>query len=175
MSEWQIGPLTKDHARSGFDCGVPALNSFIIDLAGQHQKKRACQVYVATSKSDSTVIGYHTLSAASVPFDLLSQEQQRRLAPYASAPAALLGRLAVRLDKRGKGLGDYLMAHALATITELSTRVGVSMAVVDAKNDRVKQLYQERFGFIPLRGARPLTLVLLVETITKSLKPNTTV
>ena len=55
------------HDRDRFSCGVPKLDEYIKQLAAQHRKKNIAAVRVLVKRSEpSVIVGYYTLSAASV-------------------------------------------------------------------------------------------------------------
>ncbi len=59
MSHYRIEPLQASHAVDGFDCGVEALNRFLIRFALANQRARASRTYVALV--GDAVVGFHTL------------------------------------------------------------------------------------------------------------------
>ena len=61
-------------------------------------------------------------------------------------PATLLGRIAVSLKYRGKGLGERLLIDALKRSLEASRVVGSAAVIVDAKDSSGVRFY-ERYGF----------------------------
>jgi hypothetical protein len=67
------------HDRSGFDCGVPALNEFLHKFAQQQSKKGVCTVYLLVDRSDPTrILGFYSLSAAQVEATRLSATAQKK-------------------------------------------------------------------------------------------------
>ncbi len=113
------------------------------------------------------VIGFYTLSAGSIQFENLPTDLQKKLARY-PIPIAKLGRLAVDLSMTGKGLGSYLLWHALAKSAQIAIdQMGIVAVVVDAKNDEAK-LFYEKYGFKSLQR-HTHTLCITMETIRDSL------
>ena len=51
-----------------------------------------------------TIAGYYTLSQYAIELEDVPEEVAKKLPKYALVPATLLGRLAVSIDFRGKGL-----------------------------------------------------------------------
>ena len=105
-----IAPLnTALHDRTGFRCGIEALDIYLRKQAGQDIKRRISRVFVATTpQAPKTVVGYYTLSALSVALCHLPAESARKL-PRHPVPAALIGRLAVSLAARKHGIGSLWM------------------------------------------------------------------
>lgn len=155
------------HDRTQFDCGELALNDFLSRYAGQQQKRNLNRVYVAIDASGA-VVGFYCLSATSIAFNDLPEALRKNLPRY-PIPAVLLGRFAVDRHHQGKGLGRDLLAHALARVCEVSKLIGITVVVVDAKNNKAVDFYS-RLGFVALSD-RPMTLVLPVASILKAQAP----
>ena len=147
-----IEPLSKEHDRAGFHCGIPALDRYLKQQARQDVKRRISRVFVSTEPAHPRkVIGYYTLSTLSIELRQLPENQRRQL-PRHPLPAALIGRLAVSQDARGKGIGRMLLADAVKRTLAVSHEIAVYAMVVDAINDDAKWFY-EQFGFVSLRDA----------------------
>ena len=80
-------------------------------------------------------------------------------------PVVLLGRLAVRRDFQGRGLGSDLLRDALARTLAISAAVGVRALLVHAIDDAAADFYR-RYGFEP-SAIHPGTLMLPIETISR--------
>lgn len=158
---FSIEPLHKRHDRKGFDCGEPALNVFLQQYATQMQKRFATQVYVALDEQQQ-VAGFYSLSVTQIQRDQ-SPEQLSQYSPFQPIPAALIGRLATNQQHQGQGVGRYLLAHALVTIRQAASLIGIAVVVVDAKNESVAEFYK-RFGFVLLQPDS-LRLFLLVSSL----------
>lgn len=144
-----IEPLSKGHDRAGFRCGIPALDQYLKQQARQDVKRRISRVFISTEPArPRKVIGFYTLSTLSIELRQLP-ENQRRLLPRHPVPAALIGRLAVRQDAHGNGIGRMLLADAVKRTLAVSHEIAVYAMVVDAINDDAKWFY-EQFGFASL-------------------------
>ena len=64
----RIQPLGTDHDRGAFSCGVPALDHYLREQAGQDARPRVAVPFVATADG-ANVLGFHTLSATSIRSD----------------------------------------------------------------------------------------------------------
>ena len=144
---WKCVPLSSGHDRKTFVCGVAELDEYFRNRAGQDQKRGFASVYVAESGKKGAVCGYYTLSAAGVLLENLPEALRAKMPRYPSIPAVRLGRLAVSLDCRGRGLGEYLLIDAIRR--SLSAAVGWTLFVVDAKDESARCFYLH-FGFTPL-------------------------
>jgi len=146
------------HDRQGFECGVPALDEYILRLAEQHRRRGISSVYVLTDTAQpECILGYYTLSAAEVDGQRLSEVERKKLPRY-PVPCFRMGRLACRSDHRGRGLGRLLLACAVDRCLKAREQVAAYALVVDAKDDAAKAFYAN-FGFKTLLDTH-LTLYL---------------
>lgn len=152
------------HDRSGFACGHAGLDEYLKRYASQSLRHRLAQVYVAED-ADGRVLGYYTLSAASLSHDELPEGLARRLPKY-PVPAVLIGRMASDGQARADGLhiGSRLLIHALKQALRAADTIGVQCVIVDSKPEAVG--FYQRFGFLPLKDDG-LRLYLPVDTIKK--------
>jgi len=164
---WRIEPLSKAYDRGQFCSGEDALDKFLKTQARQQQDKGFNRTYVAVSE-DGRILGFYSLNAGHVSMDLLSEEDRAGFPYYAAIPALVLGRLAVDLSMRGKGLGAALFRHAAEQAVAISKIAGVALMAVDAKNDEVRAFYV-RLGFRSLEG-NPLQLFLAIKTLAASVQ-----
>jgi GNAT superfamily N-acetyltransferase len=146
---FRIEPLDK-HERADFACGVPALDRYFRQQAGQDHRRRVAIVYVAVDTSiGGAIAGFYSLSATRVLTTHLPEDVARRLPRYPELPAILLGRLAVDARWQGQQLGRLLLTDALVRSARLD-QVGALFLLVDAK-DREAAGFYARLGFRPLR------------------------
>lgn len=162
-----IEPLNTNHNRSGFTCGVEALDRYIHKQAGQDMKRRISRVFIATiPDSPKRVIGYHSLSTISIELSQLPEALARKL-PKHPLPAALVGRLAVSEIAQGYGVGKMLLSDAIKRTLSVSDQIAIYAMVVDAINDKAESFYK-RFGFTRLSDDSPrffLPLKSIADTI----------
>jgi predicted GNAT family N-acyltransferase len=136
----------KRHDRTGFDCGVEPLNRYLKTLAGQHRVKGIATTFVLVdSERPSRVLGYYSLSAASVAFERLTEADRKGLPVY-PVPAVRIGRLATSVSVRGQGLGDLLLQNAIKRILQTRNTLGVLAVVVEAKDSAAEAFYR-KYGF----------------------------
>ncbi len=122
-------------------------------------------VYVLCPEDSGTILGYYSLSTASIEITQLPEEMRSRLPRYQAMPTFLIGRLATDEKYQGQGIGKLLIASALKRCLKLSEDVGAIAVQVDAKNDQAATFYQH-YGFIPLVNA-PLRLFMPMSEIAK--------
>jgi ribosomal protein S18 acetylase RimI-like enzyme len=158
-----IEPLSANHDRIGFSCGIDALDRYLHTQAGQDFRRRISNCFVATLANSTDIAGYYTLAAASIPFLDLPQELSRRLPRYPVLPAALIGRLAVDRRYRKRALGSALLYDAIDRASRSAP--AVFAMVVDAKDESAASFYRH-FGFQPFADL-PMRRFLTMATAAK--------
>lgn len=161
---FSIELLRSAHDRAAFSSGYPALDRYLRELASQDMRRRVSNCYVAIEPSNR-VAGYYTFAATSLPLGDLTPEQARRLPRYAAFPAALVGRLAVDLEYRGRGLGAALIVDAIARAVRAEP--AIYAIVVDAKDEAALGFYRH-LGFYRF-ASRPMTLYLPIAEAARQL------
>lgn len=162
FSDWHEEPISKHHHRDNFDCGDHELNTFLRCHARQSHEKGGAKTYLAVSDHDQTVLGFYSLSPASLAYKRTPKVVSRGLARY-DVPVFRLGRLAVDVSAQGKGLGGQLLLAAGRRCLLVAMEAGGVALLIDAKNERVAKWY-ESFGAVRLIG-EPLSLLLPFKTI----------
>lgn len=145
-------PLDKHHNRTAFDCGQDDINRYLQTMASQHHKKGVARLHVLAD--GKTIMGFYTLANISIELDLKDYPR--------STPAIMMGRMGVDNHHQGQGCSKVLPSHAIQSIKHISITTGVMVIVIDAKDERLAQYY-EQFGFVPT--ANPLRLILNVRQI----------
>ena len=156
----KLAALTGHHNRNAFDCGVEVLNNWLRQTALQHQLKGISRTFVATPSSEfvvenyqalgyediaiTSIVGFYALAAAFVCLEDLPGDLAKRYPRQ--VPVTRLGRLAVRADMQGQGLGSLLLADAVNRAHSAAQAVGSAGIFVDAKDPKSAQFYQS-FGF----------------------------
>lgn len=154
--------LSAAHDRRTFSCGTPLLDRYLREHAGQDERRRFANCFVAVGEN-ARIAGYYTLSATSVLSVEMPAEISTRLPRYPSVPAALIGRLAIDTAFQGKGLGHALLVDAVHR--SLRAEPAIFAIVVEAKDDRAVSFYRH-YQFQSL-AARPMTLFLPVTFFAK--------
>ena len=156
MAEFVIEVLGPSHDRSGFSCGVEALDRYFREQVTQDVRRRATACFVALEATGSKIAGYYTLAASGIPLADLPAAFTKKLPRYPLVPVARLGRLAVDQAYRGQKLGGALLWDAIAR--SLRSEIAVFALVVDAKDDQAEAFYRHH-GFMAF-GGQPRQLVL---------------
>jgi predicted GNAT family N-acyltransferase len=138
----------KRHDRAGFDCGVEPLNRYLRTLATQHRAKGIATSFVLLDTSaPATILGYYSLSAASLAFERLTDADRTGLPGY-PIPAVRIGRLATSAAHRGQRLGELLLQNAIKRTLAARHTLGVYAVLVEAK-DATAEAFYRRYGFRP--------------------------
>lgn len=167
MKAWHEEPIGKKHNRELFDCGEPALNEFLRRYARKSHELGGAKTFLAIDDRSNTILGFYSLSPASVDYARTPEVVRRGLARH-DAPGFRLARLAVDRIIQGQGLGGQLLLAAGRRCLLASAEVGGVVLLIDAKNENVARWYAG-YGAVPLMDA-PLSLLLPLPTIEAALK-----
>ena len=137
---------TRRHDRVGFDCGVEVLNRYLRNLAAQHRAKGIATTFVLVDPDQpDRILGYYTLSAATLSFDTLTESDRKGLPAY-PIPAVRIGRLAGSVSARRQGIGELLLQNAIKRILQARGTLGVFAVVVESK-DAAAEAFYRKYGF----------------------------
>jgi predicted GNAT family N-acyltransferase len=136
----------KRHDRAAFDCGVESLNRYLQTLATQHRTKGIATSFVLVdSDQPARILGYYSLSAASLAFERVAEPDRKGLPAY-PIPAVRIGRLAVSTSAKGMGLGELLLQNAVKRVLQARETLGVYALIVEAK-DATAEAFYRKYGF----------------------------
>jgi GNAT superfamily N-acetyltransferase len=167
VTAWHEEPIHKKHDREAFDCGEEALNEFLRRYARKSHDMGGAKTFLAIDDVDKAILGFYSLSPASVDYARTPEIVRRGLARH-DVPGFRLARLAVERKFQGRGLGGQLLLAAGRRCIAASAEVGGVVLVIDAKNERVARWYAS-YGAVPLLDA-PLSLLLPLATIEAALR-----
>ena len=137
--------LNRHHDVSGFGCGRESLDDWLKNRALKSNASGDSRVFVVSDDA-LEVVGYYAISAGSVGRDDAVGKIKRN-APD-PIPMALIGRLAVRNDLQGHGIGPALLRDAILRISQASQHIGVKGVLVHALDEEAARFYA-RMGFRP--------------------------
>ena len=157
-------PLAAFHDTSVFDCGSPALNTYLTRFALASQSGGAARTYVALRAA--RVVGYYSLAAASAEVQRVPARVAKGQARH-PIPLTLLARLAVDSSEQGRGLGEALLKDAIKRHLQAQSILGSRALVAHAKDDRAAAFYA-RYDFQP-SPTDSLHLYLLTKDMKKTL------
>ena len=167
----ETSPITPEDAASGFICGQTALDAFFANHAVQNHAQGIGTTFIlrAEAGAEPLVLGFYTLSMASVSPKTLRKPLGRQLPRY-PMPVALLGRLAIHQEAQGRGLGQRLLGDALRRVVAAANMVGCVGVVVDAKDEASERFYL-KYGFTIVEAASwPHRLFLPAATLQAAIK-----
>jgi predicted GNAT family N-acyltransferase len=148
----RVEVLGGGHDRQGFSCGVPDVDTYIRDRAGQDAKRHIATTFVLLEDCPR-VLGYYTLSQQVISLEHVSAAMARKLPRYPMLPATLIGRLAVDGARQGEGLGGLLLVDALFRSWQTAQTVAYYAVRVDATDERARDFYL-RYDFLPFPKER---------------------
>ena len=161
---WIVEPLGKAHDRLSFSCGYEALDRYLREQASQDARRRVAAPFVLVQESErKTIVGYYTLSALGIDLHDLPDNVIKKLPSYPVVPVTLLGRLAVDLQYRGQGAGEFLLVDALLRAYTQSSQIAAAAVVVDAIDEQAARFYRH-FGFTPFPD-KPTRLFIPMKTV----------
>ncbi len=169
--------VTAEDAASGFRCGDAALDQFFARYACSNDERGIGRTYVlrrsgAAGQELPRVLGYYTLSMATISAPLIAKATLEKLPKY-PMPAALIGRLAADERTRGAGLrvGETLLMDAFARVLAAAENVGCFGVVVDAKHEAAERFYR-RYDFSTVdETAWPRKMFIAMVTVREMFEP----
>jgi GNAT superfamily N-acetyltransferase len=156
---FRIVLLDPEIKRQDFRSGVDPLDRYFCERVTQDIRRRVTSCFVALD-AQNRIAGFYTLAATSILLADLPEPAARKLPRYPTVPAIRMGRLAVDLSVRSRGLGAALLADALSRCPD--SEVAAFALAVDDKDGAAIAFYQHH-GFIPLTR-QPSTLFLPLAT-----------
>jgi predicted N-acetyltransferase YhbS len=162
---YTISPLGDVHDRKSFRSGVEPLDRYLSNQATQDIRRRVSTCFVAAVGDSNEIAGYYTIAMSSIALSEIDSAVGKRLPRYPLVAAARVGRLAVALSHRGKGLGSALIVDSIERA--LRAEIAAFAVVVDAKDDAAASFYR-RHGFAPFASA-PMSLYLPLAQAVKAL------
>ena len=130
--------LADRHQTSSFSCGVPSLDDWLKRRARGNQASGASRTYVCCEGDQA--VGYYALAAGGVEVGNAPGRFRRNMPD--PVPVVILGRLAVDVTQRGRGLGRLLMRDAGQRVLQAADVVGIRGILVHAISEEARQLYQ---------------------------------
>lgn len=140
LTPGKLGPpelLSGRHRLEGFVCEEPALADWLRKHALKNQLEGASRTFVVCDGAE--VVGYYALAAGAVS-RVSAPGSVRRNMPD-PVPVIVLGRLAVRVDWTGRGIGRGLLKDALLRSLRVARAAGVRAILCHAISGKAKQFY----------------------------------
>jgi predicted N-acetyltransferase YhbS len=156
-------PLAPHHDIEAFGSGVESLDSWLKRRALKNQATGASRTFVACDGRG--VLAYYALASSAIAIDTAPGGFRRNMPD--PIPVVVLGRLAVDLSQRGRGLGRALVRDAGLRVIQAADIIGIRGMIVHALSAEAKAFY-ERLGFEP-SPLDPMTLVVTLADLKASL------
>lgn len=145
--------LTATHDVAAFDCGIATLNDWLKKRAAANQAAGASRTYVVTDGAH--VVGYYALASGAISVASAPGNFRRNMPD--PIPVVLLGRLAVDVNQKGKGLGRAMFRDGAKRVIGAADTIGIRGLIVHAVSEEAKAFYTA-LGFDP-SPLEPLTLM----------------
>lgn len=152
-------PLTEHHRLEDFCCGEPSIDNWCALGGRKAHLGWLCSVWILTLGGGS-VDGFFTLSNHTVEGVQLPSKDAGGVL---SSPAILIGKLAMRKELRGQGLGSLLIGHALQRSVEAARLSASRLITLDAASPEVQAWYA-RHKFRSYSDETPLKMYMKMST-----------
>ena len=157
------------HHRTGFSCGVEAVDNYFKKTAGKLVSAGNVRLFVMVTP-DGNLIGFYAINAHAVDYRDLPSRFARSRPGHGSIPAAFVAMIGRDQRYSGQGFGSDLLVDALRRITQAADVIGLAVVLLDVldcgdpeRTARRQSLYQS-YGFQPL-PSNPTRLYLPLATV----------
>jgi len=157
------------HDRTGFSCGVEAVDNYFKKTAGKLVSAGNVRLFVMVNP-DGNLIGFYAINAHAVDYRDLPSRFARSRPGHGSIPAAFVAMIGRDQHYSGQGFGSDLLVDALRRMTQAADVIGLAVVLLDVldcgdpeRTARRQSLYQS-YGFQPL-PSNPNRLYLPLATV----------
>ncbi len=134
-------PLDETHDLTTFDSGENSLDHWLRRHALANQSVGSSRTFVALDDVTNLVVGYYSLTVASVELADATPSVSDGMPPAYPVPVVLLARLAVVQKHQGHRVGTALLGDALIRTLQVAELVGVRALLVHALHDKARAWY----------------------------------
>jgi predicted N-acetyltransferase YhbS len=145
-------PLSDKHDFGQFSCGEASLDEWLTRRSRSNQASGASRTYVVCH--ETRVVAFHALASGVIATENAPGRFKRNMPN--PIPVAVLARLAVDRQWRGKGIGRALFRDAALRVSQAADAIGIRGIVVHAISLDAKKFY-EALGF-EASPQEPMTL-----------------
>lgn len=146
--------LSPSHDLSRFECGEPALDTWLKRRALQNEESGASRTYVV--RAGDHLAGYYALAAGAIAHAGAVGRVRRNMPD--PVPVMIIGRLAIASRFQGHGIGKALLRDAVLRTVRAAEIAGIRAILVHAISESAKSFY-EKHGFVQ-SPADPMTLMI---------------
>jgi len=146
--------LSPSHDLSRFECGDPALDTWLKRRALQNEESGASRTYVV--RAGDQLAGYYALAAGAIAHAGAVGRVKRNMPD--PVPVMIIGRLAIASRYQGHGIGKALLRDAVLRTVRAAEIAGIRAILVHAISESAKRFY-EKHGFVQ-SPADPMTLMI---------------
>lgn len=141
LPTWHEESISKEHDRTGFDCGDADMNAFLARYARQSHEQNATKTYCAIETDrPGKILGFYSIAPSAVAHTVVPARMTKGLARH-EVPGYLLARIATDSSVAGQGLGGQLLVAAARRCLRLVAEGGGILLIIDAKNERAADWY----------------------------------
>lgn len=157
------------HDRTGFSCGVEAVDNYFKKTAGKLVSAGNVRLFVMVNP-DGNLIGFYAINAHAVDYRDLPSRFARSRPGHGSIPAAFVAMIGRDQRYSGQGFGSDLLVDALRRITQAADVIGLAVVLLDVldcgdpERTARRQSLCQSYGFQPL-PSNPTRLYLPLATV----------
>jgi len=141
MTKPVLKQLEPDDSLNGFDCGDPEVNEYLTRDGMDQQRRRYTRIYVVCL--ENRVIAYSALACYHLFMHLPDDETISH-----RVPGIILGQLGVHREYQGKGLGYFLIDHAISVGNKISESAACRILFAEAHDDKMGYYSNQDFEYV---------------------------
>ncbi|MFT9398502.1 GNAT family N-acetyltransferase [Acetobacter sp.] len=154
--DYRIVPLSKAIKREGFFCGRERIDNFFLRSSVEQHTRNQIRVHVAveqTPDGEDVAIGFCSLCVKTLGVRTFKfgKKIHRWFERHDEIPIVYLSMLGVSQNRCNRGVGSFLLGHALDISLKASKDIGIHGIALDAATDELVNFY-EKFGFALLEN-----------------------
>lgn len=157
-----IGNFYRVDAIREFDCGNEKLNEYLIKYARQNEDRGLSRTFLILD--DWKIVGYYTLSSASLDWNHLVDKDKKSLPKY-PIPCIRIARLAIDKQYQNKGFGKMALKEIIKKVLLIRETIGLFALLVEPKESSVS--FYKKYGFHKVEND---SYILSIQTIVNQLK-----
>lgn len=159
--------ISPTHDLTTFNCGKSVLDEWLKDKALKNETSGVSRTYVICY--ENKVVGYYTLATGSVTHSSVTGKIKRNVPD--PIPVMILGKLAIDINHRKKGLGIGLFKDAVRRTVQAADIAGIRAILIHALDEEAKNFYIKKCG-CQVSPIEPLLLWVILQDAQKYLFPD---